>query len=204
IDEQTTQVGLNISPPSKPAITVDDLEVAQFVSLLLDNARLRRVIDTVGKKAVLILGRFGERKPVLEALRAALRQRGFVPMIFDFEPPSSGDLTDTVMVLAGMSRFVVADITQPRSVPLEIQAIAQSYMIPVVPILQGKEEQVPLLADLASRHRDTILDVLRYDTIDGLIRRIDEMVIGPAQARADDLDQMKPRTPRERHVEDQE
>ena len=37
--------------------------MAQFVYLLLNNAKIRDVIDTVTAKAVLILGRFkGERK----------------------------------------------------------------------------------------------------------------------------------------------
>jgi uncharacterized protein YjbI with pentapeptide repeats len=50
--------------------TVDNIEVAQFVYLLLNNPKIRDVIDTIGKKAVLILGRFTpERKAVLDALR---------------------------------------------------------------------------------------------------------------------------------------
>ena len=53
---------------AEPAIHVDDLEVAQFVYLLLNNGKITRLVDTVGKKAVLILGRFtDERKAVLEA-----------------------------------------------------------------------------------------------------------------------------------------
>jgi uncharacterized protein YjbI with pentapeptide repeats len=52
-------------------ITVDDLEVAQFVYLLLHNEKIRRVIDTITSKVVLILGRFSipQRKAVLDALR---------------------------------------------------------------------------------------------------------------------------------------
>jgi hypothetical protein len=56
----TIQQGLIITPEREPAITVDDLEVAQFVYLLLHNEKIRRVIDTVGKKGVLLLGRFTE------------------------------------------------------------------------------------------------------------------------------------------------
>jgi hypothetical protein len=60
--------------PDQPEITVDNLEVAQFNSLL-NNAKIRDVIDTITSKAVLILGRFTpERKPTLDALRDALRQ----------------------------------------------------------------------------------------------------------------------------------
>jgi hypothetical protein len=53
-------------------ITVDDIEVAQFVYLLLHNEKIRDVIDTVTSKAVLILGRFtDERKAVSQLRRAA-------------------------------------------------------------------------------------------------------------------------------------
>ena len=56
-----------------------------------------RRIDTIGKKAVLILGRFtDERKAVLEAIREELRQRDYIPILFDFAKPASRDLTETV------------------------------------------------------------------------------------------------------------
>ena len=41
-----------------PTLTVDSIEVAQFVSLLLKNPKIRDVIDTLVSKIVLILGRF--------------------------------------------------------------------------------------------------------------------------------------------------
>jgi hypothetical protein len=91
ISAGTIQRGLIITPPHEPAVTVDDLEVAQFVYLLLHNEKIRRVIDTITSKVVLILGRFSlpERKQVLDALRDELRksERGYVPVVFDFERP---------------------------------------------------------------------------------------------------------------------
>jgi hypothetical protein len=52
--EQATQSNLVITPRGEAAIQVDNLEVAQFIYLLLNNAKVRDVIDTIGKKAVLI------------------------------------------------------------------------------------------------------------------------------------------------------
>jgi uncharacterized protein YjbI with pentapeptide repeats len=76
--ESANQVDLVITPKDSPIITVDNLEVAQFVYLLLNNQKLRDVIDTITSKAVLILGRFTlERKIVLDALRDALGSSGF-------------------------------------------------------------------------------------------------------------------------------
>jgi hypothetical protein len=100
---------------------VDNLEVAQFIYLLLNNEKIRDVINTIGKKGVLILGRFTEeRKPVLDAIRDRLRELDFVPMLFDFERPTQRDFTETIKTLAGLSRFIIADITNPRSSPLEL------------------------------------------------------------------------------------
>ena len=88
--ERTQQQNLVITRTDEPAITVDDIEVAQFIYLLLHNEKIRDVIDTITSKAVLILGRFTqERKPILEALRKELRQRKYLPILFDFEKPRS-------------------------------------------------------------------------------------------------------------------
>ena len=56
--EATKQHSLIITRPDEPTVTVDNIEVAQFVYLLLHNEKIRDVIDTITSKAVLILGRF--------------------------------------------------------------------------------------------------------------------------------------------------
>ena len=56
--EGTTQLNLVITPAGEPVITADNLEVAQFIYLLLHNAKIREVIETTTSKAVRILGRF--------------------------------------------------------------------------------------------------------------------------------------------------
>src|SRR6266700_2648246 len=117
------QDNLAITQKGEPTITVDNLEVAQFIYLLLNNPKIRDVIDTIAKKAILILGRFTpERKAVLDALREALRTHGYLPILFDFEKPSSRNMTETVRTLAHLSRFIIADLTDPSSIPQELQA----------------------------------------------------------------------------------
>jgi uncharacterized protein YjbI with pentapeptide repeats len=116
VNERTKQQNLIVTDVGKPVITVDNIKVAQFIYLLLNNQEIRDVIDTITSKGVLILGRFSEeRKPVLDALRDALRNKGFLPIVFDFECPKEHDFTETVKVLAGLSCFVIVDITNPRS-----------------------------------------------------------------------------------------
>jgi uncharacterized protein YjbI with pentapeptide repeats len=74
VDDQTNQQNLIITPRGEAAITVDNIKVAQFIYLLLNNKEIRDVIDTITSKAVLILGRFSEeRKPVLDAIRRLKR-----------------------------------------------------------------------------------------------------------------------------------
>jgi hypothetical protein len=87
--EGAKQQNLVITPPIEPAITVDNIEVAQFIYLMLNNQKVRDVIDTITSKAVLILGRFtDERKKVLDALREELRKHNYLPILFDFEVPA--------------------------------------------------------------------------------------------------------------------
>jgi uncharacterized protein YjbI with pentapeptide repeats len=131
------QRNLIISDGNEPLISVDNLEVAQFIYLLLNNDKIRDVIDTIGKKAVLILGRFTpERKKVLDAIRNELRKKNFLPILFDFEKPQSRDLTETVSTLAHLSRFIIADITDAKSIPQELQVIIPNlpsvYVQPII------------------------------------------------------------------------
>jgi hypothetical protein len=117
------QENLIIPRKDEPEVAVDNIEVAQFVYLLLHNEKIREVIDTIGKKGVLLLGRFTEgRIVVLERLRDGLRERGYLPIVFNFDKPETKDFTETVRLLTGLSKFVVADITNPKSAPLELQA----------------------------------------------------------------------------------
>jgi hypothetical protein len=52
----TIQSNLILSPTDQPDITIDSLEVAQFIYLLLNNQKIRHVIETITSKVVLILG----------------------------------------------------------------------------------------------------------------------------------------------------
>ncbi len=184
--EGSSQKNLNIAADKQSVITVDDLEVAQFIYLLLNNAKLRNVIDTITGKAVLILGRFTpERKATLDALRDALRKRGYLPILFDFEKPSSKDLTETVRTLASLSRFIIADLTDARSIPQELTAI--------VPFMPSLPVQSIILNDQASwamyehlGRYNWVLPLHKYESQDSLIQELNEKVIQPAEQKADE------------------
>jgi uncharacterized protein YjbI with pentapeptide repeats len=158
-----TQLDLLVTAEGEAAITVDDIEVAQFVHILLDNRRLRKCIDTVTSKLVLLLGRFSAaRKPALEAIREELRRHDLVPVVFDFDRPARRDLTETVSTLAHLARFVVVDLTDPRSVPQELMRIVPGLpSVPVQPVLHVSDTEYSMFEHLKSY--PWVHPVLRYE-----------------------------------------
>jgi uncharacterized protein YjbI with pentapeptide repeats len=199
----SAQSYLVVTPDEQPTVAIDDLETAQFVYLLLNSKKVRNIIDVMASKGVLILGRFTEnRKPVLNALRDALRKLGFLPMMFDFEKSTQRDFTETIKTLAGLSCFVIADITNPKSSPLELQATVPDYMIPFVPIIHEGDEPFSMFADLQQKYRDWVLDVLVYDSTDDLISVLDSAVVQPALEKAEQLFVRKAEGIRIRHARD--
>lgn len=168
----------------EPAVTVDDLEIAQFVYLLLHNDKIRSVVETVGKKAVLILGRFTEeRKPVLDAVRDLLRQHGYMAILFDFAPSRARDLTETIVALAHMSRFIIADLTDPKSVPQELTAIIpQLPSVPVVPVIHEAQREFPMFEHW--RRYPWVLPLTRYKNPSHLLQRLQSSLIARAERKA--------------------
>jgi uncharacterized protein YjbI with pentapeptide repeats len=183
----TRQSNLIISKTGEHSIQVDNLEVAQFIYLLLNNERIRHVIDTITSKVVLILGRFTpERKAVLDAIRDELRKRDYLPILFDFEKPDSKDLTGTVTTLANMARFIIADLTDPSSVPHELAMVVPGTVVPVQTILLKGQREYAMFPDLMRRHH-WVLEPYQYESSETLIAQLDDCVIAPAEAKAKEM-----------------
>jgi hypothetical protein len=186
--EGTKQQNLVITSGDEPAITVDNIEVAQFIYLLLHNEKIRDVIDTIGKKGVLLLGRFTEgRIAILERLREKLRSLGYVPIVFNFDKPETKDFTETVRLLANLSQFVIVDISNPRSTPLELQASVPDFMVPFVPILEEGQKPFAMFVDLQNKYDWVLKPVLSYSSVDRLIEVLEDKIVKPAQAKFKEL-----------------
>jgi hypothetical protein len=182
------QQNLICTDAGEPTLTVDNIEVAQFVYLLLHNEKIRDVIDTIGKKGVLLLGRFTEgRMVVLERLRDKLRDLGFVPMVFNFDKPETKDFSETVRLLCNLSHFVIVDITNPRSAPLELQATVPDYMVPFVPILQQGEQPFAMFVDLQNKYDWVLQPIVGYPSVERLIEVLEDKVVRPAEAKFNEL-----------------
>ena len=179
-----------ITQESEPEITVDNIEIAQFIYLMLNNQKVRDVIDTITSKVVLILGRFtADRKAVLDALREVLRKRNYVPILFDFNVPATRDITETVSLLARMARFIIADITDPSSIPKELEAIVPGLAVPVQPLLEGSSRPYAMFKDYWKY--DWVLPVYRYEGLEQLLEKLPEKVIDPSEGKVKALQERR-------------
>ena len=141
---------------------------------------------------VLILGRFSPaRKAVLDAIREELRKHDYLPVLFDFEKPASRDLTETVNTLAHLARFIIADLTEPNSIPHEVATLIPHLKVPVQPLLvQGDAiHAYPMFRDL--RMYPWVLPIARYEDIPGLLAALKAQVIEPAERKAKELAKLK-------------
>jgi hypothetical protein len=127
-----------------------------------------------------------ERKAVLDAIREELRKRGFLPILFDFDKPTSQTTDETITLLARMSRFVIADISDAKSVLQELRAIVPDLpSVPVQPIIIETQEEQGMF-DFFRNFR-TFLKVHRYASQERLIADLGEKVIRPAELKVLDL-----------------
>jgi uncharacterized protein YjbI with pentapeptide repeats len=181
------QKDLVITPQDQNEITTDELEIAQFFYLLLNNAKLRNVIDTMTSKTVLILGRFTpERKVVLDALREELRKHNYIPIVFDFEAPSNRDLTETIVTLAHLSRFIIADLTDAKSIPQELKAIVPDLPSVAVQPLILKDQREYAMFEHFVRY-PWVLPIYEYENQEQLLLNILDKVVEPCEKKVDEM-----------------
>ena len=92
-----------------------------------------------------------------------------------------------------LSRFVIADITDPKSVPAELQTTVPQFMVPFLPIIEGKKggkkNQKPysLLESLWIECKERVFEPLWYSSLDALVEAFDEKIIKRAEVRFAEL-----------------
>jgi uncharacterized protein YjbI with pentapeptide repeats len=188
--EKAMQRDLLLTPNSNEkagAITVDSIQLAVVVHILLSSGGAREIIDVLTSKVVLILGRFtSEGYAFMKALADQLRARNYLTVLFDFERPQTRNITETVSLLAHMSRFIVANVTGTKGLPPELYQIIPA--LPSVPVV--------LVSDSSERPDARIQGLLRYPWVlepyvytsqEVLLSTMDEAIIARAEARIKEL-----------------
>jgi hypothetical protein len=85
-----------------------------------------------------------------------------------------------VSLLARISRFIIADLTDPSSIPKELEAIGPSLAVPVQPLLEGSARPYAMFKDYWKY--EWVLPVYRYEGLEPLAT-LAEKVIAPAEVK---------------------
>jgi len=83
-----------------------------------------------------------------------------------------------------MARFIIADLTEPSSIPKELEAIVPHLAAPVQPLREG-DRPYAMFTDYWKY--DWVLPVHRYDGLDALLGTLADKVIAPAEKKMKDL-----------------
>lgn len=111
---------------------VDDLALAQFFYFLNQPDGFGKSLKQLNKRSVLLLGKFKEGGlELLKTVGELLRRRNYIPIVFDFDPSEHSNLIENVTTMAGLSRFVLANL-EGGSVPAELARVTSNYRNPVI------------------------------------------------------------------------
>jgi len=128
------------------------------------------------------LGRFGGGGvEILRALAAKLRELEYLPMVFDFDRPTDKNYTETIKTLAGLSKFVIADLSGP-SVPQELYATVPHFKTPFVPIIEKGRKPYSMFADILE-YPWVLQPIVEFESLDALLVMLPEKVIAPAEKK---------------------
>jgi hypothetical protein len=192
INEFTIQDNLILTKKSEQTITIDNLKFGQFIYMMINNKEISDMIDTVGKKIVLILGRFSDNgKKILYIIRDELKKRNYIPVLFDFDKPKSKTFIETVSTIAHLSRFVIADFTDARIVIQEVPHIINNVSVPIKPVFLKDTGNIPIMIYDISINHNSLLDIFYYSDIENLIDNFDNEILIPLENKALEMLQKK-------------
>jgi hypothetical protein len=148
-----SQEGIRAYTSGSYSIRVNSIEYSFFLYQCIDNRNFKALFESTTDKLVLILGRFSkDGDSGVEALRAAVTQCGFIPVVFDFEKPDAHDLTEVVLSLSLLSRFIIVDLSDPKCAPHEIAIVAPNVNRPIASVIQGGQRPYAMFGDLSERY----------------------------------------------------
>jgi hypothetical protein len=156
----------------------------------IDGMNFGEIMSELTRRRVLILGRFSRRRlPVLEAIKAHLKhhKNHYLPELFTFAKPESRDLVEAIIAFAALSRFVVADLSEPRSVQQELEAIAPHFQsVPIVPLIRRTGKEFATFESI-KRRVNVVKPTIRYRDVEDLIEKLDTEVVPKAEAKLSEV-----------------
>ena len=190
------QSNLAIAHPSEPiygtasgtsAITADNLEVAQFIYLLLNHKKTRQLVNR-SSEVVMVLGNFKstERKDILDTIKHQLHLHSYLSVVFDLDQASEPNLIDTIFCLAQMAQFLIVDLTEGNHIEEELKyLISQLKNVPVQPLQQKNAKEFANLQ--GGLEYPWVWKTYEYHNCEDLTAHFSEKVIAVAQANAKQL-----------------
>ncbi len=174
--QDAKQTDLVITDNDEPTVTVDDLDMAQYVSLFLCKP------NVLTAKLVFITGHFSaERDDVVRIIKEALRAHGYVPLLLDQGHPSTtGDVSEMLTILAHLARFIIIDLTGAEGMPDALAALARRRPIPLQPLLDLRSSAHVQQSELAAA-KNWILPIFAYEDPDSLRSSFETRVILPCE-----------------------
>jgi hypothetical protein len=115
-----------------------------------------------------------------------LRELGYLPMLFDFGPATSQTTMDTISTLAHLSKFIIADLTDAKSILGELERITTVLQSVPVQLILNASAEIPGMADSIFL-RQSVLPPYRYLNQDELLASLTVKVIDPARQKAEEI-----------------
>jgi len=122
---------------------------------------------------------------VLEGIKAYLEKHSnrYIPELFTFRKPDSRDLIEAIIGFAALSRFVIADLSEPKSVQSELEPIVRYFQsVPVVPVINRTGKEYATLSSLL-RFANVVKPTVRYRNLDDLREKLQEEVVPLAEKK---------------------
>jgi hypothetical protein len=159
------------------------IDAVQSVMRELDGEGVSRVLSDVASRTVVILGRFKpERKSILDFIRRriATPPSPYVGLVFDFEQPKDRTMLESVLRFAAVSRFVIADLSDPKWVLAELLQIVRNFRsLPIVPIIDAQQDEKDAIAEFEGY--PWVHPVVRYRDLAHLERILESQVVEAAE-----------------------
>lgn len=150
----------------------------------MDKTEYKEPINESLSRQVLILGRFSpRRKKILDALRNILKAHpgGYIPLLLDGKKPKGITLGEWGLFAAITSKFIIADISEAKSIPDELRSIVPNCPSrPVVPIFNQTGRDYALAEDWALRG-NVARPTIRYKNEEELEKKMSTAIIPAAE-----------------------